>query len=143
MTTRFEWSDAWILMASIRATREFGRPSLEQLLAWSDAINKAIPTTPELSGAFTRLIAAGFATRRGDAIVPTRRAVWLNRRLNWWRHSAFEGTQALAKALEQVPVPDAKEPTVLTDQQVQTAYDNYEREASALAAKLIEELTRK
>ncbi len=143
MTTRFEWSDAWILMASIRATREFGRPSLEQLLAWSDAINKAIPTTSELSGAFTRLVAAGFAMRTPDAIVPTRKALWLNRRLNWWRRSAFKSTQALANALGRIPVPDTKEPIVVTDQAVQMAYDNYERQAAALAASLIDELTRK
>jgi hypothetical protein len=129
-------------MASIRATREFGRPSLEHLLAWSDAINKTIPTTTELSGAYTRLVASGFAIRSGDAIMPTRKAIWLNRRLNWWRRSSFEATQALAKALKRFSVPHA-ESIVLTDQQVQAAYENYHREASALAAQLIGELTRK
>ncbi len=141
--TTFEWSDAWILMASIRATREFGSPSLDQLLAWSDAINNAIPTTSELSGAFTRLVAAGLATRNRDAIVPTRKALWLNRRLNWWRRSAFDGTQALAKALERIPVPDSKEPLVVSEQELQTAFERYERYASAIAAKIIGDLTGK
>jgi hypothetical protein len=135
----FEWADAWILAASIRAAMNHRTPELQDLLAWSDAINKAIPTPAELSGAFTLLVAAGFAQQVGNTIRPTKKGLWLNRRVNWWRRSAFEETQRLARSLQQLPAPALADRIVVTDDEFENAYRKYHAFATEIIERLLKD----
>jgi hypothetical protein len=57
--SEFLWSDAWLLLA-ISATRKATSASLAETVAAGDAINHAVFTREELSGAINRLGRAGY-----------------------------------------------------------------------------------
>ncbi|HEY9403916.1 MAG TPA: hypothetical protein VIQ24_14725 [Pyrinomonadaceae bacterium] len=58
-TVTYVWSDAWLLLATLYASRE-GGATLEQVTAAGDYINHAIFTADELEGGLGRLAAGGF-----------------------------------------------------------------------------------
>lgn len=79
MTERsgFLWCDAWILLATA-LTRRAGSSSLAAIIGAADAVQHAIVTREELSGAFARLQRAGYLepdaagirlTSAGEALV--------------------------------------------------------------------------
>jgi len=138
--TQFEWADAWILSAAIWAAEEHSAPNLEDLLACSDAINKAIPTTTELSGAFTRLVAGGLAEQVGGTIKPTESGLSLLRSVNPLRQSAFEEVQRLANALRQIPARSGARPIVVTDEALDAAYRKYDAFANQIIEKTLQDL---
>jgi hypothetical protein len=53
------WSDAWLLLAILYASREEGGASLKQVTAAGDYINHAIFNGDELAGGLSRLSAGG------------------------------------------------------------------------------------
>lgn len=55
MVVAWTWSDGWILM-SLYLARSGAEAELYEVMAFADATNHAIPTTKELSSAFTKLV---------------------------------------------------------------------------------------
>jgi hypothetical protein len=75
---RFVWSDAWILLAIIYASRPIPPATLEEIIAAGDYINHSIFTRGELETGLTRLIDAGHVTRdaSGFLLAEAVRSFW-------------------------------------------------------------------
>jgi hypothetical protein len=71
---RFLWSDAWLLAAIFYAHRAEGAATLDEIIAYGDAINHAIFNPEELDSGFARLVGAGLVSEIGGAFVPTGQA---------------------------------------------------------------------
>jgi hypothetical protein len=139
--SKFEWSDAWVLVAAILAAKEFPTASLEHLLAWTDAINKAIPTEAEINGAFTRLIGSGLAKEANGSILPTRAGLRLYSRANFWRRGgAFQETQRVAARLAKLKSPQNPRVVAVSKESLDSAYQIYSHEARKAANEIIEKL---
>jgi hypothetical protein len=67
----FAWSDAWLLGAIFFAHRAETTATLDQVLAYGDAINHAIFTPEELESGLARLSDAGFIREENGAFIPT------------------------------------------------------------------------
>ena len=66
-TKQWTWNDGWILM-SVYLAQSDEKATLSEIIAAADATNHAIPTTNELSHAFTQLVNAGVLHVKGDNI---------------------------------------------------------------------------
>ena len=64
-TAKYEWSDAWLLLSVIYASREHPA-SLSEILMVGDYINHTGFTQEELDGGFSRLRTGEWLTRSAD-----------------------------------------------------------------------------
>jgi len=58
MSTEWTWNDGWILMSLYLVAKE-GGAKLSEIIGAADATNHAIPTTRELTSAFSKLTQFG------------------------------------------------------------------------------------
>jgi hypothetical protein len=71
---QYQWSDAWILLATVYMGRK--RPALlSDVIAVADYINHDIVTFEEMEGALARLTAGGFLVDRGGRLSPSRKTM--------------------------------------------------------------------
>lgn len=66
----FEYADAWLLLSIIYANQH-NCAKLSDIIAWGDAVNRAIFSLEELQGGLFRLINTGYVAKRDDEFVPT------------------------------------------------------------------------
>jgi hypothetical protein len=70
-TSRFLWSDSWLLAAIQGASSGGERPTLARIIAVGDSLNHAIFTTSEINGGVSRLSRAGLVQIEGEAFILT------------------------------------------------------------------------
>lgn len=73
-STKFAWSDAWVLLSVIYAARETGRAEITRIIAVADAVNHAIVTHGELDEGLARLIESGYVVREQGHFCPSETA---------------------------------------------------------------------
>jgi hypothetical protein len=66
------WSDAWLLLAIIYASKQ-GGATLDKIIAAGDAINVAIFTPTELESGLASLTRSGFIGENAGQFVPTKK----------------------------------------------------------------------
>ena len=66
---QFHWSDAWLLLAIVYASRT-GDASLDKIIAAGDAINHSIFTPSELESGLARLVAGGYIEQKVGVFSP-------------------------------------------------------------------------
>ena len=107
-------SDAWILVALLRATEVSTFASLSELIRAADAVNHAIITRGELETGFARLVPLGHATvgESGYAPSPQVREYWTTKTKSWVSlYKSWEklGTHIGAAAVQTGPLPETDE----------------------------------
>lgn len=70
-TSRFLWSDSWLLAAIQGASSGGERPTLSRIIAVGDYLNHPIFTTSEINGGLSRLSQAGLIQIDGEAFILT------------------------------------------------------------------------
>src|SRR5918993_141058 len=70
----YNWSDAWLLLAIIYASRD-GGATLEKIIAAGDGINHAIFNPDELESGFARLTSGGYIEEKGGIFSPTDKVI--------------------------------------------------------------------
>jgi hypothetical protein len=123
---QWDWNDGWILAATL-LVHKAGGATLAEVIAAADAVNHAIPTTDDLSRAFSRLADCGIVQIKNDRYLVARgrrRAVALSvtargglfssadRCLKWLKTTGLEPPQSSATAS-------------LSDAEVRAAYESY------------------
>ena len=68
---RHQWSDAWLLLAIVRASAN-GKAGMQEIIEAGDGINHAIFTDEELEGGLARLTAAGLIKEKNGVFFPSR-----------------------------------------------------------------------
>ena len=89
------WSDAWILLAIIYASRSRKAAPLSNIIASGDYINHAILTRGELETGLARLINAGYVVQNELGFVPTKTVA------SFWASSASKESR-VTEALNSV-----------------------------------------
>jgi len=93
------WSDAWILLAVIYASRE--KPArLVDVIAAADFIQHAIVTYREMQGALGRLTAGGYITEDNGMLGQTAKTTRFYQTLREQRSNVRKDEQAVAEFIE-------------------------------------------
>jgi hypothetical protein len=141
--SRFPWSDAWIFVAAVYAAREFPSPRLRHLLGWADGINRSIPSRDELAGAFTRLVASGFAEQSNETIIPTSAGLELYRGSRGPEGlGAFEEANRVAARLAKLTPPSNSPLVAVSEKSLAAAHQEYLQYMDQVAQGIIQKLVR-
>jgi hypothetical protein len=98
MSPSYQWSDAWILLATVYMGRK--RPALlSDVIAVADYINHAIVTFEEMEGALARLTEGGFLVDRGGKLSPSRKTMAFYRSVTTPRRPVLKEKEDLQKLL--------------------------------------------
>ena len=98
MSPSYQWSDAWILLATVYMGKQ--RPALlTDVIAAADYINHAVVTFEEMEGALARLTAGGFIVDRGDRLSPSRKTMTFYRSVTTPRRPVLKEKEDLQKLL--------------------------------------------
>jgi hypothetical protein len=142
--SRFQWSDAWIFVAAVNATRESPSPGLQHLLGWADGINRAIPSRDELTGAFTRLVASGFAEQSNETIVPTAAGLELYPGAQGpGGIGAFEETNRVAARLAKLTPPSDPPLIAVSEESLAAALREYSQYVDQVTQSILQKLVPK
>ena len=71
---QYEWSDAWLLLAIIYASKS-GDSTIQKIIEVGDGINHAVFTDEELKGGIERLSQGGFVIERDGSFAPARTVI--------------------------------------------------------------------
>jgi hypothetical protein len=99
----YVWSDAWLLLAILYASREEGGASLKQVTAAGDSINHAIFTADELEGGLSRLSAGGFVKEQRGLFSVTDKVLQAYRETTTPRRNVFEELEDMERFLNIQP----------------------------------------
>lgn len=91
---RYNWSDAWLLLAVIYANKN-GRGTLDRIIAAGDLINHAIFSAKECESGLSRLTTGGYITQKDLSFVITDQALEIARRLS-------QGSGIIQKELKEI-----------------------------------------
>jgi hypothetical protein len=97
------WSDAWLLLAILYASREEGGASLDQVTAAGDYINHAIFTTDELEGGLGRLSAGGFIKEKKGLFSVTNKVLQAYQKTTTPRRQVYKELEDMERFLNIQP----------------------------------------
>jgi len=99
MNAGYQWSDAWILLATVYKGQK--RPALlSDVIAVADYIQHAIVTFEEMEGGLARLTAGGFLVDRGGKLSPSRRTMLFYRSVTRPHRPVLKEQEDIQKLLD-------------------------------------------
>ena len=97
------WSDAWLLLAILYASREAGGASLDQVKAAGDYIEHAVFTEDELGGGLSRLSAGGFIEERKGLFSVTNKVLKAYKKTTTPRRAVYKELEDMVRFLNIQP----------------------------------------
>ncbi len=98
MKTEYQWSDAWILLATVYSAR--GQPAvLPEVIAAADYIQHAIVTYEEMEGALARLTAGGLIVDISGKLAPSQETINFYNTLGTARRPVLEEERDIERFL--------------------------------------------
>ena len=119
-----QFSDTWVLVALLSATKPGSCASLVELISAADAVDHAVITRDELETGLARLIAGGLAHVEGDAYAPSTevREFWEKKTTSW--ASLYKSWDQLSKHVGAEPARSGPLPQAESEQFVsKSAYE--------------------
>jgi hypothetical protein len=99
----FVWSDAWLLLAILYASREEGGASLDRVTTAGDFINHAIFTDDELGGGLSRLSAGGFIKEKRGFFSVTNKVLQAYQKTHTPRRKVYKELEDMVRFLKIQP----------------------------------------
>jgi len=124
-TKQWTWTDGWILM-SVYLAQSSSEASLADVMAAADATNHAIPTSNELTHAFTKLVNSGVLIIQNSIyIIGTKYLADIENSYKS-KGGLFESANKGKKWLKKTNLKVIKTPkTIITDKEARDAYNKY------------------
>lgn len=119
------WNDGWLLIAIFLVGADKSAP-LYMVIGAADATNHAIPTTQELTRAFTKFVQCGLITVAGDQYTVCPEHIPAIKKAFAGKGGLFESGDKGLKFLKRSQLVQKNNLTVtLTDVEVEAAYKEY------------------
>lgn len=103
---RYNWSDAWLLLAIVYAGR--GKATLEKIIAVGDGIEHAIFNADELESGLARLTAGGFIREKNGVFSATTKVMKSYAKTTTPRRAIHKELEDMEKLLGAAPFASAQ-----------------------------------
>jgi len=124
-TLEWTWDDGWILM-SLFLTRQPDGTLLKDIIAAADATNHAIPTSKELSRAFSKFLQTELVSKKNDAFLISPEFVPAIQKAYERRGGLFQTPEKGFKWLKKSGLTIKNDDKIeITDEDVHLAYEAY------------------